>query len=167
MSHIWIIYKHGGLGSNFTQFLRKTVFMQVLTCSTSWKGCTLRILTFLHWFMQCPSSESRHNAFLSFAAAAAAATSQVSTDSVLFTLLVTRQTSNCFAFIWQRHLFVEYIYIFTLYFFSYSLSFPFSFDIHKLSENLLIALFPLFVGLFTLFLPCTLYSAVRFACASH
>src|SRR6218665_816042 len=34
----------------------KRFFVQVLSCITTWKGCTLKILTFifLHWFMQCP-----------------------------------------------------------------------------------------------------------------
>jgi len=34
----------------------KRFFVQVLSCITTWKGCTLIFLTFifLHWFMQCP-----------------------------------------------------------------------------------------------------------------
>src|SRR6218665_1235412 len=35
----------------------KRFFVQVLSCIITWKGCTLKILTFifLHWFMQCPN----------------------------------------------------------------------------------------------------------------
>src|SRR6218665_1382129 len=35
----------------------KWFFVQVLSCITTWKGCTLKILTFifLHLFMQCPN----------------------------------------------------------------------------------------------------------------
>src|SRR6218665_2682107 len=34
----------------------KCFFVQVSSCITTWKGCTLKFLTFifLHWFMQCP-----------------------------------------------------------------------------------------------------------------
>src|SRR6218665_4104585 len=34
----------------------KRFFVQVSSCITTWKGCTLKFLTyFLHWFMQCPN----------------------------------------------------------------------------------------------------------------
>jgi len=38
----------------------KRFFVQVSSCITTWKGCTLKFLTFifLHWFMQCPSVHS-------------------------------------------------------------------------------------------------------------
>src|SRR6218665_685758 len=50
------------------QSLHKTVFMQVLSFITTWKGCTLKILTFIFWdwFMQCPTEGSRVHSFRPF-----------------------------------------------------------------------------------------------------
>src|SRR6218665_1931059 len=37
----------------------KCFFVQVSSCITTWKGCTLKFLTFifLHWLIQCPSED--------------------------------------------------------------------------------------------------------------
>src|SRR6218665_46782 len=52
-----MIYKHGGRGSNFTQFLHKTVFCAGFILHHNMEGVHFENVDFyfLHWFMQCPS----------------------------------------------------------------------------------------------------------------
>ena len=110
MSHIWIIYKHGGQRSNFTQILYKTVFVQVLSCITTWKGCTLKILTSVFCIGSCNAILSiklslRIHSLVSWLQMQAVA--DVKEDSEIFqkSALVAEQTHN------DYHELIEITYI--------------------------------------------------------